>query len=186
MRPPDLRTKRLRLVGADPDLARAMHAGGAELERQLGARVPAEWPPPLMDDGPMLYTATMLEGWPPATPWTIYAMIDDAGVLIGVVAYKGPPRQGRVDIGYSVLEAFQRRGYASEGAIELIARAFDDPAVDRVVSETLDGLTPSIRVIEKCGMRFVGRTIGHDPGDPEVLQYEVTRDTFRRSTSERP
>ena len=68
---------------------------------------------------------------------------------------KGPPdAEGLVEIGYSVLETHQRRGYATEAVRALIAWAKERGA-KRIAAETLPELLPSQRVMDKLGMRPV-------------------------------
>jgi RimJ/RimL family protein N-acetyltransferase len=54
-----------------------------------------------------------------------------------------------VELGYSVLEEFQRRGYATEAAGALTAWAFAHTEVCRVIAEALPQRAASIRVLEK-------------------------------------
>ena len=67
---------------------------------------------------------------PAASPQTA------ARELVGNGGFKGPPSaSGVVEIGYSILPAFQRRGFATEAARCLMAAAFALPpghAGDRV------------------------------------------------------
>ncbi|MEW6250372.1 MAG: GNAT family N-acetyltransferase [Planctomycetota bacterium] len=78
-------------------------------------------------------------------------------VLIGGGGFKGPPGpDGEVEIGYSILPAFQRRGYATEAMRGLMAWGFADPRVTAVAAETFPELEPSLRVIAKLGLTHVG------------------------------
>jgi RimJ/RimL family protein N-acetyltransferase len=83
-----------------------------------------------------------------------------------------------VEIGYSVVPEAQRHGYCTEAVRALIARAFAHASIDRVAAETLPNLWPSIRVMEKCRMRFVG--YGTDEG-MRTVRYEVSRDQFLKA-----
>lgn len=175
----ELRTPRLRLIGADPALARLMGRGGDQLAAALGATVPPDWPPELARDGAFDRMAIALELLPPRTPWTSYAIIDHAaGRMIGMAGFKGPPETGRVDIGYAILDAYQNRGFATEASRALIGLAFSEPSTERIVGETLDGLDASIRVMVKCGMRSAGRGVGHE-GEPDVIRYELSRSDYQ-------
>jgi ribosomal-protein-alanine N-acetyltransferase len=72
--------------------------------------------------------------------WYIVAQ----GRLVGICGYKGPPNAaGEVKIGYSVIAAGQRRGFATGAVRLLIARAFRDPRVTTVAAETLPSLIAS-------------------------------------------
>ena len=97
--------------------------------------------------------------------------------LAGTVGFKGKPRDGSCEIGYSVLLAFEGFGYATEAARRLIDWAFEHPEIEQVTAETLPDLAGSIRVMEKCGMRFVGE--GTPEGDVPTVRYAVRRAEFR-------
>jgi RimJ/RimL family protein N-acetyltransferase len=78
-------------------------------------------------------------------------------VVIGIAGYKGPALDdGSVEIGYSVLPAFQRRGLATEAVLGLVDRAFESESVERVLAHTLPHLEPSIGVLCKAGFSFEG------------------------------
>jgi RimJ/RimL family protein N-acetyltransferase len=78
-----------------------------------------------------------------------------------------------VEIGYSVMEEHQHHGYGTEAAGAFIVWAFSHPEVTRVIAETLPELRPSLRVMERNGMRYLGK--GSEPG---VIRYGVTREEF--------
>jgi RimJ/RimL family protein N-acetyltransferase len=119
----------------------------------------------------------MLESEPAASGWGLwYVVRDEPGaprVLIGNGGFKGKPVDGCCEIGYSLLPGHQRFGYATEAARALVKWAFEHPEVNRVSAETLPELTASIRVMEKCGMRYVG------DGVPEqglrTVRYQIAR-----------
>ena len=92
-------------------------------------------------------------------------------IAVGIAEYKGAPNDdGVVEVGYSVLRQFRRRGYASEAVAALIGRAFRDPPVSRVAAETYPHPAASIGVMLKNGLQFVG------PGlQAGGIRYELTR-----------
>ena len=168
-----LQTARLELVAVEARMAQAMASDRAELGRLIAARVPPEWPPELMDDHVMQFIVQAVERDPGGTGWWVWLIVLAAErVLIGSAGFKGPPdADGRVDVGYSVLDAWQRRGYATETVQALVDWAFRDPRATRIVGETFPYLPASIRVLEKSGLRFLGTGVGHE-GEPEVMQFE--------------
>ena len=170
-----IRTERLELVAEDLSLAQAGVEGRAALAAQLSATVPDDWPPEIMADAvgywvPHLKENPNLVGW---AAW--YIIREEDRTLIGGGGFKGLPDAGRVDIGYVLLDAFQRKGYATEAARALIDWAFIAPRVDRIVGETLPHLSASIRVMQRLGFELVVTgTIGHD-GEENVVQYAKSR-----------
>src|SRR6266508_1168344 len=131
-----IESDRLRLVPCSVAVAQAAIADRAQLAAALGIRVPDDWP------------AEDLRDFLPASGQT----------LIGDIGFKGPPdATGAVEIGYSVLPAFRRRGYATEAARALVGWAAAQPGVRRVTAECLADNSASIRVLEKAGLRQVGR-----------------------------
>ncbi len=176
-------TERLELVPGTPEIFRASVDDREALARFLGARVPAGWPPELYDQDAVDWTAKYLAEHADAVGWVLYFIVlrasetsDGARTAVGCCGFKGKPAgDGTCEIGYGVLAEFRRRGYASEAARALIDRAFAHAEVTRVVAETYPELAPSIGVMEKNGLRFVG-----DGSEPRVVRYELTRDGWRR------
>ena len=173
MRP--IETRRLLLIPGTAESGRAELQSPAALAECLDVEVAARWPPDLYDADAIGFMIALLERDPKAADWGFYYFAlrrpSAAPLLIGAGGYKGKPGDdGTVEIGYSVLAAYQRRGYATEAAIGLVARAFADPRVTRVIAETLPGLVASIGVLEKIGFRLLGE--GSEPG---VIRYELTR-----------
>ena len=154
------------------------------LSRHLGgARVPDNWPPELYDQDAVNWTAKYLAENPDADGWTVWFLVLRAGeaeggerTAIGCCGFKGKPAaDGTCEIGYSLLAEFRRAGLASEAARGLIEWAFAHPEVTRVIAETYPELKPSIRVMEKNGLRFAG-----DGSEERVIRYELTRADWER------
>jgi len=172
-----LTTERLELVAGDAELGRAELAGTEILAARLGARVPPEWPPPLNDDASTTWFAEYAEANPDAVGWVLwYFLLRESNgdlLAIGNGGFKGKPDpSGCVEVGYSVLEAHQRRGYAPEAVRALIDWAFGQREVERIRAHTLPDLEPSIRVLEKCG--FVELGAGAEEG---TVLFELARDS---------
>lgn len=174
--PTPLRTRRLDLVPTTAAHLRAELSDRAAFARLLGARVPDAWPPPLYDRTAVKFTfrkqrAAPQHGW---STWYLLLRTDAAPVLVGLCGYTGPPREGVVEVGYSVLASFQRRGLATEAVAALIERAFRHPRVATVMAQTLPELTPSIRVLEKLGFTQRGT-----PLEEGAIRFEITREEFQ-------
>jgi RimJ/RimL family protein N-acetyltransferase len=174
-----IRTPRLDLVVATPEVLRIELEAPARLAEYLGAHVPEGWPPDLYDEAAIRYTLKRLLAKPEDADWGFHyfllrdvAYTHNSTTLVGCGGFKGPPTQdGTVEVGYSVVAQYRRRGIASEAVRAFTQRAFADTRVTRVIAETYPYLTPSIGVLKKCGFRFIG-----DGSEPGVIRYELRRE----------
>ncbi len=161
-------TERLDLVAASLAHVEAELAGEDALAALLGVSVPEGWPPGEYDRGALEYFRAQLQaGGPDAVGWYgWYAIARGAdGARIGLVAaagYLGPPRDGVVEVGYSVVPHARRQGYATEIVSALVAHAFEEPAVREIIAHTSDENVASTRVLRACGFEAVGP--GTEPG----------------------
>jgi [ribosomal protein S5]-alanine N-acetyltransferase len=168
----------VRLVCASLDLIAAEDESVGALCAQLGVHPPGSWPP--MFNGPetRTYFRERIGVDPASAPWWAWYMIGEAygsDFLVGVCGYKGPPSgAGVVEIGYSVAEPHQRRGYASTAVKLLLSKAFADHRVSTVAAETLPDLVPSQGVLPKCG--FARTSVRQDGEDGLIWRHERTRD----------
>ena len=174
-------SQRLELVAGTLESVRAELEDPSRFAAMLEARLPDVWPPPLNDVQAMEFTAARLEEDPDSVGWWLWRVIlrqsdDGRRVVVGVVGGKGKPSaDGTAEIGYSIVEQFQRRGYATEAVRGLLGWVFGHERVCRVIAHTLPGLAPSIGVLEKLGFDFVGE--GTEEG---AIMYELTREAFEQ------
>jgi len=156
-----LETPRLFLLAAGARELTAELLSREALEHELGIPVPEEWPPDLYDRPAIETTLAYLDEHPQAGGFTLWYLVQKPEgpappVLAGLCGFKSLPTAGTVEIGYSILARFQRRGLMSEAVAALVDWAFTHPEVERVVAQTLPELVPSQRVLEKNGFRLVG------------------------------
>lgn len=175
-------TARLRLIPATEAHLRASLTSRSALAAATGCAVPDSWPPEHFDAAAVQYTLDWQKRHPRDGQWGFYYIElpgqDGArGTLIGAGGFKGAPdADGIVEIGYSVLPDFQRKGYALEAVNGWIAFAFSQPKVRMICAHTLASGAPSIGVLQKAGFKLTGR--GYDPGVPpemEVVRFELTK-----------
>jgi RimJ/RimL family protein N-acetyltransferase len=190
-----LTTERLELIAGDLELLEAEMLGPQALERRLEARVAPNWPPEYFDAPAIEFAAAYLRENPGSSGWMLWYliwpragegarpegvqgsagdMVSTAGStpsVVGIAGFKGKPSgDGTVEVGYSVLNQFQRRGIATEAVATLLDWAFVHRAVERVIAETYPHLHHSIRVLEKNGFRPIGPGSG-----PGIVRYELPR-----------
>jgi len=131
-----------------------------------------------------------LERNPDAAEWSMYYIAEapptgeDLPRLAGAGGYKGAPDDsGTVEIGYGIVADRRRRGYASEAVYGLLARAFADPRVTRVIAHTLAELAGSIGVLRTTGFEFIGA--GSDPHEPNAICFELPRARYESTMATR-
>lgn len=69
----------------------------------------------------------------------------------------GPNQQDEIDLGYSIVPRYQGNGYATEMAKAMISWGLKRPGVKKVTANCLETNDPSIRVLEKAGLKQIGK-----------------------------
>jgi len=130
----------------------------------IGATLPAAWPAPdLLDILPIQASSD-----PGDEPYGIWVMIErETNAVVGDIGFLGPPVDGGVELGFSVLLDQRRRGYATEAATLLVACALGQPEVRRVVARCEIDNTGSIGVLERVGFTRIRDVEG-------VIHWEAT------------
>jgi RimJ/RimL family protein N-acetyltransferase len=156
----------IRLVPADPELLNAALAGDDALARALGHDVVAGW---VTFEGAL----RSLAGAPGDASWGSRLFVtEQPPELVGWGGFKGPPRDGVVEIGYEIAEARRERGLATAAVHALVAEAFADDRVEAVIAHTLPERNASNRVLEKAGFRFDGQALERGA---VVWRFSLTR-----------
>ena len=98
-----------------------------------------------------------------------------------------PKVAGEADLGYRLMRRHWRRGYASEGARELIRYGFDDLGLNRIFAQTMAANTAARATMNAAGLSHV-RAFISGPYDDLVsgaeqgeVEYEITRSTWQRN-----
>ena len=167
----DLTTARLRLVAITPVMLRAEEAADGSLARVLGAEVTADWPPEHWEPHVYHFIEKQYEDEPRTRGWNRYVLLPNSRgwVLIGAVG-AFPKLNGDAEIGYSTIRSYQRQGYATEAAGALVEWLLTQKDVKSVSAQTYPSLMESIKVMERCGMIYVG------PGEDEgTVRYQRWR-----------
>src|SRR2546429_3570308 len=88
--------------------------------------------------------------------WRIRLIVlRETRTVAGSINLKGQPREsGDVEIGWGVNPEYRRQGIATESAREVIAWAFDQEGVRRIIATIPEDNIASRRVAERLGMRL--------------------------------
>jgi RimJ/RimL family protein N-acetyltransferase len=152
----------VRLIRPDEVLLNAAREGDASLAHALGHEVVPGW---------ATFTealkSTDAAAWGPR-----FFVAGDPPELVGWGGFKGPPREGVVELGYEIAESRRGRGLATAATLAMLSEAFEDERVGTVIAHTLPERNASTRVLEKAGFRFDGKA---REGDHAVWRFALER-----------
>lgn len=125
----------------------------------LNARVPDEWPPDqitpeVIEDFIGRIQARERKIW--SFYWILRQESPEQPVLIGSGGFL-VHKNGTLEIGYSLLAAYQGRGYATEAVRSMVEWASSRLRKDSIIAYTYPHLKASIRVLEKNGFILKGK-----------------------------
>ena len=142
---PVLLGEHVRLQPIDAQLARAMLARAPDPDLAWEQGFPMA---PVVGLARKIAVATE-----PFGPFTAYVIVRQAdGRAIGDAGFHGPPSaEGEVEIGYAVVPAARRRGYAREAVELLTVWARTQPDVRTITARVEPGNAASMGVLSKVG-----------------------------------
>ncbi len=155
---PELETKRLIVTALTLERLHAAIGDRDLLGRLLEADIPDDWPNSEFGGFLPVLAQQILEE-PALGEWMGLIIRKHERVLVGDVGFKGlPDAEGAVEIGYSIVPAYQGNGYASEATQAMVNWAFGHESVRRVTANCLNDNRASIRVLQTVGMTQIGRS----------------------------
>jgi len=178
-----LETDHLELIPATLEMINAEIEAPENLASLLNAQVEPGWPPGEYDRAAQdFFRDRLIEGGSAIIGWYgWYALkrrsLQQMAILVGAGGYFGPPDEDNgVEIGFSIMPAWQGFGYATELAEALVKHAFSYNRVQKVIAHTSPENVASRRVLKKCKFRLVCREseLGND-------LFEISRIDFERT-----
>jgi [ribosomal protein S5]-alanine N-acetyltransferase len=154
---PELKTRRLIVSSLTLEMVHAAMSDRDLLGRLLEADIPDDWPnSEFASFLPVLAQDLLRE--PGLGEWMGLVIQQREPVLVGDIGFKGlPDAEGTVEIGYSIVPDYQGRGFATEATQAMVGWAFEHQSVERVTANCLNDNQASIRVLQKVGMKQIGR-----------------------------
>lgn len=114
-----------------------------------------------------------LVGW--LSFWALHRA-DNA--LIASIGFKSKPDvNGKIEIGYSVIPEYRRQGFACEMVESLLAYGFANTAVTVIEAQTRIDNIPSMKVLERFGMKQTGTS--HDEEEGEMFVWKLARGDYQ-------
>ena len=170
-------TDRLELVAATAEHVSAELESPELLGAMLNVRIAPGWPPGEYDrQAQEFFRDRLREGGEVTVGWYAwYVILRDSdrslSVLVGAAGFSGPPNErGEVEVGFSILPAWEGRGFATETVKALVRHAFADSRVTKVIARTTVQNRASQRVLSKSGFECVD-----DGAPPWSLRFEILR-----------
>lgn len=168
-------TDRLILIPVTYKIIKELVKGNIEEVEELGIKTNGKWPrQDTMDI--LTFVNKAFEKCEEATGFEFWMIvIKENKFVIGDIGFKGiPDEDGEVEIGYGLIEEEQGKGYGFEALKTMIAWAFSQETVNSVKAECLIDNAPSIRILEKSGMKEIKR-------DNELIYWKTSKGTVKSS-----
>lgn len=105
-------------------------------------------------------------------PWIGYYAQQD-GKLVGSCAFKGAPKNGKVEIAYGTFLSYQKQGVASEMCRQLVLISLQTNPSVIVTARTLPEENFSTKVLRKNGFRCLGTVWDEEDGEVWEWEYQV-------------
>ena len=172
-----IRTPRLRLVAITPEMLDAELLGRVALATATRVSVPRDWPPEHWEPDVWAHILGQFTAAPKTFGWHRYMVSAERPQrLIGCLG-GFPCPDGEAEIGYSVVASAQRQGFGSEAAAALMHWLLRQPEVHSVCAQAYETSPASVKVMQRCGMRFAG--VGDHPG---TVRYRISRESLAQSS----
>lgn len=162
-------SERLFFVPFTLDVATSILKGNLEVLENLGLQTDKNWPdnesietlPKIIKNLKIVKEPTGFESW--------MIVRQDNMFVIGDAGFKGKPNaNGEIDIGYSIIEKEQKKGYGFETAKKLADWAFLQQDVKHVTASCLISNIASARILEKVGMQEISR-------DEKMIYWRISK-----------
>jgi RimJ/RimL family protein N-acetyltransferase len=155
VRPATMETERLVVVSLLPEELEALIARDVErASRLVGFTFPPGWPEEREAREGLSWHLHHLLADPAHISWRVRVVVErSSGCVVGSINLKGPPNSsGDAEIGWGIVPASRRQGYALEATAAVIIWAMAQPGMSRISATVPDDNIASQRVAARLGM----------------------------------
>ncbi|MEO5947462.1 MAG: GNAT family N-acetyltransferase [Chitinophagaceae bacterium] len=92
--------------------------------------------------------------------WAVHTKHD--ANFIGWCGLKARPERNEIDLGYRFIKTSWGKGYATEAAFASLNYGFNKLRLPRIVGRAMPQNQASLKVLGKCGMKYIGEDIVDD------------------------
>ena len=160
---PEIDTERLSLAPVTRESLLCQVGFGPTMATELGAilqaEIPAAWPQENWEAHVLAYLLNLIAENQESVGWCRYLLLRQDGrrILIGTFGAGFPSvDRGESEIGYGLLPAWQRQGFAAEAVTAMLPWLQQRRPIEAFVAQTFPHFYGSVRVLEKCGFMPAG------------------------------
>ena len=106
--------------------------------------------------------------------WAVHLKSDFA--FIGWCGLKARPERNEIDLGYRFMKSAWGKGLATEAAFACLKYGFEKLNLPRIVGRAMPQNIASLKVLEKCGMKYIGEEV---VDDHPAITYEAINPFIR-------
>ncbi len=106
--------------------------------------------------------------------WAVH--VKSGSEFSGWCGLKARPERNEIDLGYRFMKSAWGKGFATEAAFACLQYGFEKLNLPRIVGRAMPQNTPSLKVLEKCGMKYIGEEI---VDDHPAVTYEAINPFIR-------
>ena len=165
--PHKIETRRLELILLTTSLIDDLLAGRRqEAQVEGGFVMPSNWPDE-HDSAFLRMRREQIRADPQTEVWLARAMVaseDPSRSMIGHIGFHGPPREGTLEMGYTIFPAHRRRGHACEAAAGMMDWAMREHGIRKFILSISPDNTPSLAVAERLGFQRTGEQWDEEDG----------------------
>ena len=148
----------------------------------------AKWtisiPHPYPKEGAMAFIKQSKKHMQSGLAYHLAILSKDTSELMGVMSLIGVNMRHRnAELGYWVGKDYWNKGIATEAASKMLEFGFKDLNMQRISARCIHGNIPSIRVIEKIGMKYEGtfrKEILKEDRFIDMKYYAILKEEWRR------
>lgn len=177
-----IETERLDLIPMSVDFLRAsLTCDRPAAERLLDATIPPDWPEELRV---LTRWLSQLETDPAVQPWLARAMVlrGPQRIMIGHLGFHTAPgpdylqvlSPGAVELGFCVFPSFQRRGFAREAVVALMAWARKAQPIPAFIVSIVSENTASQALASQLGFVRIGSARDDEDGREDLLELRTS------------
>lgn len=174
MRLPSILTPRLELVSLGQAFLDALLSGRPFIAEGIGDLVlPRGWPDE-HDQRFLELRLNQIRSDPESQEWLVRAMVSRREALrsmIGHIGFHDAPKDGALEMGYTVFPQYRRQGYAHEAILGMMRWAHDEHGIGRFRVSISPNNTSSLALAAKLEFERTGEQM--DPEDG--LEYVFER-----------